>query len=147
MSSNPETSSCFIDSNVWIYALTEQPDKASQVKTTQAQALIAAQDSIYVSTQVVNEVCLNLVRKAGFSESEVRAIADDFFRQYSVVSISHDIMRNASLLREKYQFSFWDSLIFASAMASGVSTLYSEDMHNGLHIQGVKIVNPFQSNV
>jgi predicted nucleic acid-binding protein len=44
MSFNPETSSCFIDSNVWIYALTEQPDKASQVKTTQAQALIAAQD-------------------------------------------------------------------------------------------------------
>lgn len=147
MSFNPETSSCFIDSNIWIYALTEQPDEVSQVKTTRAQTLIASQDSVYVSTQVVNEVCLNLVRKAGFSESEVRSIADDFFRQYSVLFISHDIMRNASLLREEYQFSFWDSLIFASAIASGVSILYSEDMHNGLHIQDVKIVNPFQSTV
>jgi predicted nucleic acid-binding protein len=87
------------------------------------------------------------MRKAGFSELEIRAIADDFFRQYSVVFISHDIMRSASLLRENHHFSFWDSLIFASAMASGASILYSEDMHNGLKIQGVKIVNPFQSRV
>jgi predicted nucleic acid-binding protein len=46
MSFNPKTASCFIDSNVWIYALTEQPDEASQTKTIQAQALIATQNSI-----------------------------------------------------------------------------------------------------
>lgn len=74
MSFSPEISSCFIDSNIWIYALTEQPDRINRVKTAQAQALIAAQDSIYISTQVVNEVCLNLVRKAGFSESEVHGV-------------------------------------------------------------------------
>jgi predicted nucleic acid-binding protein len=144
MSFNPETSSCFIDSNVWIYALTQQPDERNQAKTVQAQAVIAAHSTIYVSTQVINEVCLNLLRKAGFSEVEVRAIADDFYRRYSVAFIGHDTMRRASLLREQHQFSFWDSLIFASALESASPILYSEDMHNGLQIYGVKIVNPFR---
>jgi predicted nucleic acid-binding protein len=90
------------------------------------------------------ESCLNLLRKAGFSEVEVRAIADDFYRRYSVAFIGRDTMRRTSLLREQHQFSFWDSMIFASAVESASPILYSEDMHNGLQIDGVRIVNPFR---
>ncbi len=41
--------------------------------------------------------------------------------------------------------SFWDSLIIAAALDSGCTTLYSEDMQNGLKIDFLTIVNPFNS--
>ena len=110
----PQPNSCFIDSNVWIYALTIQDDPT---KTQQAHQLISAQTTIAVSTQVINAVCVNLLKKAAFTETELRDIADDFFVQWNVIEIGQDIIRNASLLREQHRLSFWDGLIVASALA------------------------------
>ena len=84
-----------------------------------------------------------LAQKAAFTEAELRDIADDFFVQYNVIKIGQDIIRNASFLREQHHLSFWDGLIVASALASGATVLYSEDMHDGLTIEGITIVNPF----
>ncbi|HEX5690902.1 MAG TPA: PIN domain-containing protein [Roseiflexaceae bacterium] len=138
----PQPLPCFIDSNLWIYALTIQDDPT---KTHQANQLISSQPSIMLSTQVINEVCVNLLKKADFTESEVRDIADDFFVQYTVITIGQEIIRKASLLREQHHLSFWDGLIVASALISGASVLFSEDMHDGLTIEGLTIVNPFHS--
>ncbi len=134
---------CFIDSNVWIYALTVQDD---QTKTHQARDLISAQTSIVLSTQVVNEVCVNLLKKAKFTEEELRDVADDFFNQYRVVEANQTIIRRASLLREQYHLSFWDSLIVASALTSGATILYTEDMHHGLVVESLTIINPFRTS-
>ncbi len=139
----PDHNLCFIDSNIWIYALTIQDD---QPKTHQAQQLITTQATIAVSTQVINEVCVNLLKKAAFTEEELRDIADDFFVQYQVIVIDQTIIRNASLLRERYRLSFWDSIIISTALASDATILYSEDMHNGLIIEGLTIANPFHTS-
>jgi predicted nucleic acid-binding protein len=136
----PQSETCFIDSNVWIYALTIQDDPT---KTDQANQLISAHTAIAISTQVVNEVCVNLLKKAAFTEAEIRDIAEDFFVQYTVLEIGQASIRKASFLREQYRLSFWDGLIVASALASGATILYSEDMHAGLTIEGLTIVNPF----
>ena len=68
----------------------------------------------------------------------------DFYRRYSVAFIGRDTMQRASLLREQHQFSFWDSLIFASAVESASPILYSEDMNDGFQRYGVRLVNPFR---
>jgi len=138
----PQPDTWFIDSNVWIYALTIHDDPT---KTHQATTLISAQTTIAVSTHVINEVCVNLLKKAAFTETELRDIADDFFVQCTVIEIGQTIIRHASLLREQYRLSFWDGLIVASVLASGATLLYSEDMHDGLTIEGITIVNPFRT--
>jgi predicted nucleic acid-binding protein len=138
----PQPDSCFIDSNIWIYALTIQDDPT---KTQQADQLINSHTTIAISTQVINEVCVNLFKKAAFTEAELRDIADDFFVQYTVIEIGQEIIRKASFLREQYRLSFWDGLIVASALASGATVLYSEDMHDGLTVEGLTIVNPFRA--
>jgi predicted nucleic acid-binding protein len=61
---------CFIDSNVWLYAFIEGQDRA---KTVKASALIRANEPV-VSTQVVNETCVNLLRRAAFTEEDVRGV-------------------------------------------------------------------------
>lgn len=52
---------------------------------------------------------------------------------------------NSSNVRSRYNFSFWDSLIVACALAAGASILYSEDMQDGLVVDSqLQIVNPFK---
>jgi hypothetical protein len=50
----------------------------------------------------------------------------------------------ACQIAEKYQFSFYDSLIIASALKCDCYTLYSEDLQHGQIIEDkLKIINPF----
>jgi len=47
-------------------------------------------------------------------------------------------------IKNRYSFSYWDSLILSSALENGCDVIYSEDMHDGQLIDGVlRIVNPF----
>ena len=100
-------------------------------------------NDVTVSTQVINKVCVNLIKKAGFSEADVCRLVTAFYQRYSVVSLDQSILLQASEIRQRHSFSFWDSLIVASAILSGVDVLYSEDMQAGFEIEGVRIVNPF----
>jgi predicted nucleic acid-binding protein len=113
-------------------------------KNTAAIALIQREIHINLSVQVINEVSVNLRKKAAFSETDIRQLVNSFYQRYHVVSLDHPILTHASYLREQYQFSFWDGIIVSCALATNAVTLYSEDMHNGLIIEGrLTIVNPF----
>ena len=64
-----------------------------------------------------------------------------------MVSLDLLVVKNASRLRQQYSFSFWDSLIIASALEAGVTLLYSEDMQDGILVAGtLEIINPFKEN-
>ena len=141
MSDDPvATDECFVDSNVWLYAVIENADSAT--KSAIARTLVTARR--IVSTQVVNEVCTNLLRKAHRSEDEIRRVVQAFYAQHRVVPIGELTMLAASELREAYSLSYWDSLIVAAALEAGATLLYSEDMHHDLWINArLRIVNPF----
>lgn len=67
-----------------------------------------------------------------------------FFGRFIVVSPELSAMLKASELREKHSYSFWDSLIVASALQINAAILYSEDMQHGTIIDNrLKIINPF----
>jgi len=52
-------------------------------------------------------------------------------------------IRSAHRIRLRYRFSYWDSLIVASALESGCTVLYLEDMQEGQEIEGnLRIDNP-----
>jgi len=52
------------------------------------------------------------------------------------------------LLAERYGLSVWDSMIVAAALAADCDTLFSEDMHDGLMVDGsLTITNPFAKSV
>jgi predicted nucleic acid-binding protein len=101
-------------------------------------------DSI-VSTQIINEVCSVLRRKASFSEEQIQRIISTFNFRCTVVQLSVETLSDASNLRLRYGFSFWDSLIVASALSANAEILHSEDMQDGLVVeQRLAIVNPFK---
>ena len=131
---------CFIDSNIWIYALIKQ----QSVEKSEVAHRLITQSKIVVSTQVINEVCFNLLKKTHISESVLQNLIRSFYKKYSVVSLDQNILLESSTLRENYRLSFWDSLIVASALKTQVKWLYSEDLQHGLTVaHQLSIVNPF----
>ena len=133
-----------IDTNVWLYAFSQNQD---QQKTQRAKALIRRTAPIALSTQVINEVSVNVLRKFQADEQDVRKLIRSFYRKYLVVEFSRSILLQASDLRIPYHLSYWDSLIIASALAAGATALYSEDMHDGLAVRDqLTIINPFKTS-
>ncbi len=49
----------------------------------------------------------------------------------------------ASTIAEQFKMQYFDALIIAVAARAGATILLSEDMHDGLEIGGLKIINPF----
>lgn len=133
---------CFVDSNVWLYALMSAEDDP---RSEAARALLSSTDHEFIlSTQVINEVCVNLLRKVGMSEDFVRELTVSFFRRYQVVLLDEPTMLDAADMRVRYSLSYWDSLIVAAAIAGGADVLLSEDMTHELIISGkTTIRNPF----
>lgn len=140
MSGHSPAHPCFIDTNVWLYAFIQTQDPK---KSASAKALIQ-QSSILISSQVINEICVNLIKKASFDEQRVRQLVTSFYKKYAVIGFDMATLVRASELRQRWQFSFWDSLIVSSALLGGAQALYSEDMSHGLVVEGgLKLINPF----
>jgi len=132
----------FIDSNIWLYALIQsQNDHEKRLK---AKSCIVEANDIIVSTQVVNEVCINLMRKANKDNTYIKHFLSDFVVTYSVLAQTQEDVLQAASIREDYHFSYWDSSIVACALRSHCKILYSEDMQHGLNVyQQLRICNPF----
>ncbi len=132
---------CFIDTNVWLYAFIESQDKE---KTGVAKNTVQNREVI-VSTQVISEVCVNLIKKTQFDEASIQNLIESFYSKYRVIEIDKEILLKASDLRNSYQFSYWDSTIVACALLGSATILYSEDLDTGVEVEKrLKIVNPFR---
>lgn len=53
------------------------------------------------------------------------------------------LFHNALDISERWQYSFYDSLIIASAREASCSILYSEDLQHRQKIYSLEIINPF----
>lgn len=137
---------CFVDTNIWLYAFISGSDATKS--STARQLLRDNEGSIVVSSQVINEVCVNLLKKAQVPESQIRQLVQSFCQKYPVILLDRPVQLSASQLRERFSFSFWDSMIVAAAIDCGAISLYSEDMQAGLKInERLTIVNPFEFDV
>ena len=129
----------FLDSNILIYLLgTDEPKKE--------KATILLDPRFNISTQVVAENVNACLRKFKLTKEKAFSHGDFLLSKFNVITIEKSFFPIAFHLSTKYQFSFWDSLIVASALQSDCTLIYSEDMQDGLLIEGkLKIVNPFNN--
>ena len=133
----------FVDTNIWFYSLTEQN---IELKEKAKNLIYDNAGNICLSTQVINELCINLIRKASFSESGIKQLIARIYFDFEIIELNEAILVSASDLRARYPFSFWDGLIVSSAIAANAGILYSEDMQNDLDVAGkLKIINPFKN--
>ena len=140
----------FIDTNILLYALTEPKEKDKEkdlpkrAKSLELLTKLYNEDDIVVSVQVLNELHFNMVRKFKIDDNmSFKTLQENVFAIASVENLTAQTYTKAFQVREKYNISYWDSLVVASALESGCTKLYSEDMQEGLVVDGVlNIINP-----
>jgi predicted nucleic acid-binding protein len=96
-----------------------------------------------VSTQVLQELCVNLRRKAGrpLDLKTTREIVTDYLSWEVVVNTGESILE-ALEIESQHGISFWDALVIHAAASSGAAVLYSEDLADGRTYSSVRVVNP-----
>lgn len=132
----------FVDTNVLMYA----HDASAGEKHARAKALLEKlwrDRTGVVSTQVLQELVVNLRKKAGrpLDAKATRDVVADYLTWQVVVNSGESILE-ALELEERYQISFWDALIVQAAQASGAEILYSEDLSDGQVYGAVRVINP-----
>jgi len=130
----------FIDTNILIYAYNETyPDKRQK-----AQEAIDRYESI-LSTQVLNEFSNASLYSLKTPHKEIVNIIQEIIENHIVIPINVTTIIKALLLQERYQYSYYDCIMLASALANGCKIILSEDMqHKQLIENSLTILNPFR---
>jgi len=127
----------FLDSNIVLYLASEDLAKADR-----AQELVAEGGTI--SVQVLDEIANVSRRKMGLSWAETRSFLLMIRGLLEVEPITIEIHDVGISLAERYQLSVYDSMIVSAALSAECDTLLSEDLQDGLLINGrLRVLNPF----
>ncbi|MDR0515687.1 MAG: PIN domain-containing protein [Fibromonadaceae bacterium] len=132
----------FLDTNILIYA--HSRDDEQKFKITEFLLDEKLKDSrIFVSVQIVNEF-YSVMSKYKMPHSRIKECVKDLSLYANIKSISFDTVKSAFYIKKKYHYSWWDSLVLASALENDCKIIYSEDMQHGQVIENtLEIVNPF----
>lgn len=128
----------FLDSNVLLYLASGAQDRIARI-----QRLVDGGGTI--SVQVLNEMASVSRRKFRMSWQQTSVFIDRTKGLLDVIPVTIDIHQSGLHLAERYGFSIYDSFIVAAALAADCDTLWSEDMQDGMLVDGrLRIVNPFR---
>ena len=126
----------FIDSNVVLYLFS-----SDTVKADRAESLL--QSGGLISVQVLNEVASVCLRKLKMTWEDIDTVLETLKTTCEVLPVTLASHEKAVGLAERFQISFYDANIAATAILCGADTLFSEDLQNGMSMESVTVVNPF----
>lgn len=131
-----------LDTNILIYA--EQRGEPSG-KGDMAADLIARLTlaDVIVPVHVFGEFFNVCARKLQLTSAKAREAVDLYHRIFHCPVTLHEDLMDASLTAERYRLAYFDALICTIARRAGATVLLSEDMADGMEIDGLRIVNPF----
>jgi predicted nucleic acid-binding protein len=127
----------FFDSNGPLYLVSGDAAKADR-----ADAVLA--DGGVVSVQVMNEIANVGRRKFGMTMLQLDEFLLEMRQIVRIVPITIEAHELGLWIHERHRLAVFDSVIVASALLADCDTLWSEDMHDGLIVDGrLTIRNPF----
>jgi predicted nucleic acid-binding protein len=134
----------FLDTNIFVYCFDDNEiEKKVRALSLIGEALQSGKGII--SWQVVQEF-LNVSTKKFISPLkavDAKSYLQKVLFPLCAVFPNLNIYQNTIEIQEKTGYSFYDSMIVASALSQDCSILYSEDLHNGMKIDDLQVINPF----
>jgi predicted nucleic acid-binding protein len=133
----------FLDTNVLIYA----HDRSAGNKHLRAKELVQdlwKSGEGCLSIQILQEFYVNVTRKVAkpmAPETAAQIIAD--LSAWQVHRPGVEDVLDAIRLQARYQLSFWDAMIVASALQLGCPTIWSEDLNPGQVYDQTQALSPF----
>ncbi len=130
----------FIDTNILIYFATDTGAKRDIINEKLGECEIN-----FISIQILNEFNNTCLRKGLLHFEEIEFSVKEYSEMFNVAILNVETVANALKIKQKYQYSYYDSLILSTALQNDCTILYTEDMQ---HLQRIDdkltIINPFQ---
>ncbi len=141
------TGPVFVDANVFVYAR-DGRDAAKQVRAAEWIAYLWREALGRTSMQVLSESYTTVTRKLTprVSPDEAWEDAKALFT-WRPQPIDATLLARAREIEQRWQLSWWDSMIVAAAQLQDCSTLLTEDLQDGAVFGGVTVRNAFTSEV
>ncbi len=136
---------CFVDTNILVYAHDAEAGAKHQRAIEVLDDLWDSGNGV-ISTQVLQELCLNVRRKyrRPFSIEETQILIQSYANWEVVINDTKSI-QEALAFERRYKVSFWDALILQAAESAEVDLLLSEDLAAGQRYGAFRVENPFAS--
>ena len=132
MSASPEA---FLDTNILLYLLSADRAKADRAERIVEQGGV-------ISVQVLNEFVAVATRKLGMTIAEAGEVLRVVRSICTLVPVAADTHDLGVEIARRHQLSMYDAMIAAAARLAGCKVILSEDMQDGLHLEGMRIRNP-----
>jgi predicted nucleic acid-binding protein len=129
----------FIDTNVLDYAYSEND--------LHKQAIAINAFDTYkciVSTHILNEFCNVCIKKLHFPINKIHQSIDEILDACGLFVVTERTIQDALDIHDRYKFSYYDSLVVASALKCDCRLLLSEDLQDGQIISNTTITNIFR---
>ncbi len=135
----------FLDTNIIVYSFDDGDARKKEIAQTLISDGIEYQNTS-ISYQVVQEFVNVSTRKfqVPLTTTDCKIFVETILHPIWHVYPSKELIFSALNIADKLKYSFYDSLIIASANEVSASILYSEDLQNGQKIGSLQIVNPFK---
>lgn len=134
----------FVDSNVLLYAVDNSEPGKRDVARDWLELLWRSSTGL-TSTQVLNEYYVNATQKVrfGLTMEAARKTVKSFYH-WNPRAIDCHLIDHAHEIQTRYRLAWWDCLIGAAAIDQRASVLLSEDLQDGLDLDGTVVRNPFK---
>lgn len=132
-----------VDTNVLIYA----HDARDPRKQNVALSLIESQTEGVLLWQVSCEylAASRKLEPQGYRVQQAWQDILDLQSVWTTILPTWNVLERGENLRGSFSLSFWDALIIAACLEGGVDRLYTEDFDAYPSVNGLEVINPFQS--
>ena len=133
----------FVDTNILVYAHDTSAGK-KHIRATELIRELWQSGGGCSSIQVLHEFYVTVTRKVAkplAPEVAAQIIADLSVWQVHRPGVQ-DLL-DAIRLQHRYETSFWDAMIIASAIQLGCRTIWSEDLNPGQVYEQLRVLDPF----
>ncbi len=130
-----------LDTNILVYAFDNRDAAKQRVARRLFDNMITSGQSL--PRQVLSELLAGAHRRKHIPLADARSLVGSLEGVISILPTLAPVTLTASLLAERYKLQYFDALICQIAIDHGASRLFSEDMHDGLSVDSMRITNPF----
>ena len=135
--------SFFLDTNIFIYTFDHTATRKQEIATELLEDAIRGKGCI--SYQVIQEFLNVASRRLSppLTETQSQQYLKTVLAPLCEFYPGSDFFRRGLDIKERWRFSWYDSLIITAALECGCETLYSEDLQHKQKIESLTVINPF----
>ncbi len=115
-------SKIFLDTNILLYSVEDHFNSKHLIASN------LMNENAVICSQVVSEFANVCRKRFKIDKFEVFRMVLEIGEYVEIVPVTFDVVLKAQFLSKKYDFQFFDAIIVASALLSGCTHFYSEDL-------------------